>query len=77
MKRSKVRRNYLTYMRARSGKSTRLAGIDFDKKAVNDVTDPEAEAELERIKEEQKKNTRQKLKKKQIKMQRLKLKLLR
>lgn len=55
VKRSKVRRNYLTYMRARSGKSARLSAVDFDKKAVNDVTDPEAEAELARIHEEQKK----------------------
>ncbi len=54
-KRSKVRRKYLTYMRARSGKSARLAAIDFDKSTVNDVTDPEAEAELARIHEEQKK----------------------
>ncbi len=55
VKRSKVRRKYLSYMRARSGKSARLAAVDFDKNTVNDVTDPEAEAELERIKEEQKK----------------------
>lgn len=54
VKRSKVRRKYLTYMRERSGKSARLAAVDFDKKAVNDVTDPEAEAELARIHEEQK-----------------------
>lgn len=54
-KRSKVRRKYLTYMRKRSGKSARLAAVDFDKNAVNDVTDPEAEAELARIHEEQKK----------------------
>ena len=53
-KRSKVRRKYLTYMRSRSGKSARLAAIDFDKQSVNDVTDPEAEAELARIHEEQK-----------------------
>lgn len=55
VKRSKVRRNYLTYMRERSGKGARLTAIDFDKQSVNDVTDPEAEAELERIHEEQKK----------------------
>lgn len=42
-KRSKVRRNYLTYMRARTGKSARLTGLDFDRKAVNDVRDLEAE----------------------------------
>lgn len=55
VKRSKVRRKYLTYMRERSGKGARLSAVDFDKDGVNDVTDPEAEAELERIKEEQKK----------------------
>ncbi len=54
VKRSKVRRNYLSYMRKRSGKSARLAAVDFDKMSVNDVTDPEAEAELTRIHEEQK-----------------------
>lgn len=42
-------------MRARSGKSARLAAVDFDRKTVNDVTDPEAEAELARLHEEQKK----------------------
>lgn len=36
-KRTKVRRNYLTYLRQRSGKSARLAGVDFDRRAVNDV----------------------------------------
>lgn len=35
IKRSHVRRNYLTYMRKRSGKSTRLAGVDFDRASVN------------------------------------------
>ena len=51
-KRTKVRRNYLTYLRQRSGKSARLTGVDFDRTAVNDVTDKVAEAELEHIKEE-------------------------
>ncbi len=37
VKRSKVRRNYLTYMRNRTGKSARLASMDFDKQAVNTV----------------------------------------
>ncbi len=36
-KRSKVRRNYLTYMRSRTGKAARLTGVDFDKHAVNTV----------------------------------------
>lgn len=42
-KRSKVRRNYLSYMRARTGKSARLSSMDFDKDAVNTVRDEEAE----------------------------------
>ena len=42
-KRSKVRRNYLTYLRARSGKSARLTAVDFDRAAVNDIRDLEAE----------------------------------
>lgn len=36
-KRSKVRRKYLTYMRARTGKSARLASVEFDKTSVNTV----------------------------------------
>lgn len=44
-KRSKVRRNYLTYMRNRTGKSARLTGMDFDRHAVNTVREEEPEAE--------------------------------
>ncbi len=40
-KRAKVRRNNLSYLRQRSGKSARLKGKDFDRVAVNDVTMPE------------------------------------
>jgi len=43
-KRSKVRRNYLTYMRNRTGKAARMTGVDFDKRAVNDIHDAAAEA---------------------------------
>ena len=43
-KRSKVRRNNLSYLRNRSGKSARLAAKDFDRAAVNDVTAKEAPA---------------------------------
>ena len=42
-KRGKVRRNYLTYMRSLKGKKARLTGKEFDRTAVNDVSDPEAE----------------------------------
>lgn len=45
-KRSKVRRNNLSYLRQRSGKSARLQGKDFDRAAVNDVSVAE-EAEVE------------------------------
>ena len=43
VRRAKVRRNNLTYLRDRSGKSARLAGKDFDRAAVNDVTVTEEE----------------------------------
>ncbi len=36
-KRSKVRRNYLTYMRTRTGKAARLTGVGFDASAVNNI----------------------------------------
>src|SRR3989344_3630737 len=41
-KRSKVRRNYLSYMRQRTGKSARLTGMNFDKDTVNTVQDDAA-----------------------------------
>jgi large subunit ribosomal protein L19 len=43
-KRAKVRRNYLSYMRSRTGKSARMTGVDFDREAVNSVHDAAAEA---------------------------------
>ena len=49
-KRSKVRRNYLTYMRTRTGKAARMTSIDFDRKAVNEVRDLDAEAKEEDLK---------------------------
>jgi large subunit ribosomal protein L19 len=49
VKRSKVRRKYLTYMRERTGKSARLTGVDFDKNQVNAVVDKKAEAEEEKL----------------------------
>ena len=50
-KRSKVRRNNLSYLRERSGKSARLAGRDFDRAAVNDVTVKEEAVPVEEVKE--------------------------
>lgn len=54
-KRSKVRRNYLTYMRERTGKSARLSSVDFDRDSVNDIRDLEAEAAELAAKEDAKK----------------------
>lgn len=52
VRRSKVRRNFLSYLRQRSGKSARLASVQFDREAVNSVRDEHAEAEEARIKAE-------------------------
>jgi large subunit ribosomal protein L19 len=52
VRRSKVRRNYLSYLRERSGKSARLRGVNFDREGVNDISDPHAEEEEARLKEE-------------------------
>jgi len=60
VKRSNVRRNYLSYMRERTGKRARLANVDFDRAGVNYVPDPaseklpeEAEKAIENAKAEQ------------------------
>jgi large subunit ribosomal protein L19 len=60
VRRAKVRRNFLSYLRARSGKSARLAAVNFDRIAVNEVHDPHAEAEEARLKEEAKKAAEEK-----------------
>ncbi|HUY52984.1 MAG TPA: 50S ribosomal protein L19 [Candidatus Dormibacteraeota bacterium] len=47
-KRSKVRRNYLSYMKTLTGKATRLSGVDFDKEAANKIDEvviPEVKTE--------------------------------
>ena len=51
-KRSKVRRNYLTYMRSRTGKAARLTGVDFDK-SVNHIPEPVVEAPAEAVEAEE------------------------
>ena len=55
VRRSKVRRNFLSYLRDRSGKSARLTAVQFDREKVNDVHDKHAEEEAARLKEEAKK----------------------
>ncbi|QCT40903.1 50S ribosomal protein L19 [Candidatus Saccharibacteria bacterium oral taxon 488] len=52
IRRAKVRRKFLSFLRKRSGKSARLTAKNFDRAAVNDVHDAKAEAEAERLKEE-------------------------
>jgi large subunit ribosomal protein L19 len=59
IKRGKVRRNYLSYLRSRAGKSARLVGKDFDK-SINDIHDAKAEAETEQMKEAAKVEAEQK-----------------
>ena len=44
VKRAKVRRNYLSYLRQRSGKSARLVARDFDRAAVNALKEEKVEA---------------------------------
>ncbi len=51
VRRSKVRRNFLSFLRNRSGKSTRLKSVSFDRESVNDIHDAAAEAEEARLKE--------------------------
>lgn len=51
VKRSKVRRKYLSFLRARSGKSARLTSVAFDRAKVNAANNV-AEEEIEHIKEE-------------------------
>ena len=46
-RRAKVRRNYLSYLRNRSGKSARLKAVNFDREAVNTLPEVKAEAPVE------------------------------
>jgi large subunit ribosomal protein L19 len=39
-RRAKVRRNYLSFLRGRSGKSARLTAKNFDREAVNKIEEP-------------------------------------
>lgn len=50
VRRAKVRRNFLSYLRNRSGKGARLTAVQFDREAVNDVRDVEAEKAEEEAK---------------------------
>ena len=53
VRRSKVRRNYLSFLRNRSGKSARLKPVAFDREAVNTLPEtPTAEEVKEEVAEE-------------------------
>jgi large subunit ribosomal protein L19 len=44
VRRAKVRRNYLSFLRNRSGKSARLTAVNFDREAINTLAEaPKAE----------------------------------
>ena len=43
VRRAKVRRNYLSFLRNRSGKSARLVAKNFDREGVNKVAEPAKE----------------------------------
>lgn len=48
VRRSKVRRNFLSFLRQRSGKSARLKAVKFDREAVNTLPEaPKAETPKE------------------------------
>lgn len=52
VRRAKVRRNYLSYLRQRAGKSARLTAVNFDREGINSIHDTAAEAEEEKLHEE-------------------------
>ena len=53
IRRSKVRRNYLSFLRNRSGKSARLKPVAFDREAANTLPEtPKAEEVKEEVAEE-------------------------
>jgi large subunit ribosomal protein L19 len=47
VRRAKVRRNYLSFLRNRSGKSARLTAKDFDREGINKVAEPAAKEAAE------------------------------
>jgi len=55
VRRAKVRRNFLSFLRARSGKSARLTAQNFDREAVNTLKEkpaPKVEAPAAEVAEE-------------------------
>lgn len=52
VRRSKVRRNYLSFLRNRSGKSARLKPVAFDREAVNTLPEVPKAEEAKEVAEE-------------------------
>ena len=52
LRRAKVRRNFLSFLRDRRGKSARLKEISFDKASANDVSVPESAAPVDETPDE-------------------------
>lgn len=51
VRRAKVRRNYLSFLRNRSGKSARLVAKNFDREAVNKIEEAPVEAKAPKTEE--------------------------
>ena len=50
-RRAKVRRNFLSYLRNRSGKSARLKAVKFDREGVNDISTSNVEEPATQVEE--------------------------
>lgn len=51
VRRAKVRRNYLSFLRNRSGKSARLKQVAFDREAINTLPEAQKSEEVEPVEE--------------------------
>lgn len=58
VRRAKVRRKFLSFLRERSGKSARLKAVKFDREAVNTLPDRPA-SKIEETKESDKSNNKE------------------
>lgn len=58
MRRAKVRRKFLSFLRERSGKSARLKAVKFDREAVNTLPDKPA-SKIEETKESDESNNKE------------------
>ncbi len=52
-RRSKVRRNFLSFLRHRSGKGARLTAVNFDREGINTLPEAKKEEKAEEVKTEE------------------------